>query len=76
MVFDTGSSDTFLPSKSCNSSCDGHKRYDPTASKTAVDLNKTFELGFGGSTDATLSGEQYNDTVSIAGLTVLYRISA
>ena len=76
MDFDTGSSDTFLPSKLCNSSCDGHNRYNPTASKTAVDLNKTFELGLGGATGDTLSGELYDDTVSIAGLTVSYRISA
>lgn len=72
MDFDTGSSDLFLPSISCGSSCDGHARYDPSASKTSVDLNKTFDLMYG--SGDSVSGEQYNDTASIAGLTVPYRI--
>lgn len=72
MDFDTGSSDLFLPSISCDSSCDGHARYDPSASKTSVDLNRTFDLMYG--SGDSVSGEQYNDTASIAGLTVPYRI--
>ena len=72
MDFDTGSSDLFLPSISCDSSCDGHARYDPSASKTSVDLNKSFDLMYG--SGDSVSGEQYNDTASIAGLTVPYRI--
>ena len=74
MDFDTGSSDIFLPSTSCDNSCDGHTRYNPVASKTAVDLNDTFLLEYGDG--SSVSGEQYNDTVSIAGLTVSYCISA
>ena len=74
MDFDTGSSDTFLPSKGCDSTCDGHTRYDPSASASAVDLNKPFQLQYGDG--SAVSGEQYNDTVSIAGLTVSYCISA
>ncbi|KAI9440395.1 acid protease [Lactarius indigo] len=65
--FDTGSSDIFLPSTGCDSSCDGHTRYDPNASTSAVDRKATFELMYGDG--STVSGEQYDDTVSIAGLT-------
>jgi len=70
--FDTGSSDIFLPSTGCDSSCNGHTRYDPSAS--AVDRNKPFKLEYGDG--STVSGEQYIDTVSIAGLIVSYCISA
>ncbi|KAI9464474.1 acid protease [Lactarius psammicola] len=62
--FDTGSSDIFLPSTGCDSSCDGHARYDPSVS--GVDRNKSFKLKYGDG--SAVSGEQYDDTVSIAGL--------
>ncbi|KAG1805346.1 acid protease [Suillus subaureus] len=44
---DTGSADLFLPSVDCNDSCNGHNRYDPSKSSTAVDLHKKFVLTFG-----------------------------
>ena len=66
--FDTGSSDLFLPSPSCNSNCSGHKSYDPDASSTAHDISKTFSLAFGDG--STVDGNQFTDVVSIAGLTV------
>ena len=72
MLFDAGSSDIFLPSTGCDCSCDGHTRYNPRASGT--DLNKTFELKF--ASGEFVTGELYNDTVSIAGLIVTYCISA
>ncbi|KAI0037915.1 acid protease, partial [Auriscalpium vulgare] len=65
--FDTGSSDLFLPGSSCGSTCSGHTLYSPSASSTAKDLKKTFSLAYGDG--STVSGEQYTDTVSIAGLT-------
>ncbi|KAI0064928.1 acid protease [Artomyces pyxidatus] len=65
--FDTGSSDLFLPSSTCNSTCSGHTAYDTSASSTAKDIKKTFQLQYGDG--STVSGEQYTDTVSIAGLT-------
>lgn len=66
--FDTGSSDLFLPSPSCDSSCSGHRLYDPNASSTAHNISKTFSLGFGDG--STSEGDQFTDVVSIAGLTV------
>jgi cathepsin D len=73
----TGGSDLFLASKNCNTSCSGHKQYDPSASFTSHDLGKNFTLeyfdGFGYS---TVSGEQYTDVVNIAGLVVRGDMSA
>ncbi|KAH7919101.1 acid protease [Leucogyrophana mollusca] len=65
--FDTGSSDLFLPGPACGSSCNGHTKYDPSSSSTSKDLGKTFTLKYGD--NSTVSGEQYTDTVAIAGLT-------
>jgi len=64
--FDTGSSDLFLPSISCNSSCSGHTMYAPNASSSAQDLGQTFFIGFGDKSN--VQGEQFTDVVQIAGL--------
>ncbi len=66
--FDTGSSDLFLPSPSCDSTCSGHTLYDSNASSTANDISKTFTLAFGDG--SSVDGDQFTDVVSIAGLTV------
>ncbi|VDB83061.1 unnamed protein product [Peniophora sp. CBMAI 1063] len=65
--FDTGSSDLFLPSSSCGSTCSGHTLYNPSKSSTAKSLGKSFSLAYGDG--STVSGTQYTDTVAIAGLT-------
>ncbi|KAI9570735.1 aspartic peptidase domain-containing protein [Boletus coccyginus] len=65
MDFDTGSADLFLPASNCNSTCDGHTRYDPNASSSAVDLHQSFALTYGDG--STVAGELYADTVGIAG---------
>ena len=70
--FDTGSSDLFLPSTSCTSNCKGHKLYNPTASSTSIDRRKTFYLQYGDG--SYVRGQQYTETVSVAGLTVSYPI--
>ncbi|KDQ07014.1 hypothetical protein BOTBODRAFT_181072 [Botryobasidium botryosum FD-172 SS1] len=62
--FDTGSSDLFIPSSSCKN-CGSHTTYNP--SKTSKDLRKEFSLSYGDG--STTSGEQYSDTVTVAGLT-------
>ncbi|KAI0296947.1 acid protease [Multifurca ochricompacta] len=65
--FDTGSSDLFLPSSTCGSTCKGHRLYNTKASSTAYDLKKTFILKYGDGSSVT--GEQYTDTVSIGHFT-------
>ncbi|KAF8480125.1 acid protease [Russula ochroleuca] len=65
--FDTGSSDLFLPSPKCGSSCSGHNLYDPSKSSTAKDLSETFSLAYGDG--STVTGEQFTDVVSIVNLT-------
>ncbi|KAH8986124.1 acid protease [Lactarius akahatsu] len=63
--FDTGSSDLFLPASNCDSSCSGHTLYDPESSSTSSDVGQSFKLQY---TDGSaVSGEQYTDTVTIAG---------
>lgn len=64
--FDTGSSDLFLPSSNCGSSCSGHTKYNPSKSSTAKDAKKRFSLAYGDG--STVSGEQYTDTVNFGGL--------
>jgi len=65
--FDTGSSDLFLPGPDCSESCSGHTVYDPSSSSTSSDVGQTFTLTYGDG--SSVKGEQYTDTVGIAGLT-------
>lgn len=58
-----------LPAQACNNSCDGHTRYDPTASSTAVDLGRTFEIKYSGGSD--VNGTLYADNVFMGGYEVL-----
>ena len=73
----TGGSDLFLASKNCNSSCSGHKEYDPSASFTSRDLGKNFTLEYNdGFEISAVVGEEYTDVVTIAGLVVRGDMSA
>ncbi|KAI8865619.1 acid protease [Ramicandelaber brevisporus] len=67
VMFDTGSADLILPGANCESNCKGHTLYDSSQSSDSQDLGIPFELHMGDGT--TASGEQYTDTISIAGLT-------
>ncbi len=69
MLFDTGSSDVFLPGSDCGGSCRGHVLYDTSESSTAHDLKKTFEARYGNGTDF-VNGTLYTDDITIAGYTV------
>ena len=68
VVFDTGSSDLFVPSTKCDSTCSGHTLYDPSSSSTSDDLGDNFSLGY--VDGSILSGEEYTDDVTIAGVVV------
>ncbi|KAH9030179.1 acid protease [Lactarius hengduanensis] len=63
--FDTGSSDLFLPGSDCDLTCSGHTLYNPKSSSTSSDVGQSFELQYGDG--STVSGEQYTDTVTLAG---------
>jgi cathepsin D len=65
--FDTGSSDLFLPASNCNTNCAGHTLWTTSKSSTAKSLGKSYSLAFGDG--STVSGTQFSDTVTIAGLT-------
>lgn len=72
--FDTGSSDLFVPSTSCeNLFCFEHKKYDPSASSTSHDLGMRFNLSYLDASNVT--GKQYTDVVTIAGLVVRGMVS-
>jgi cathepsin D len=64
---DTGSSDLFIPSQSCDSTCSGDNIYNPSASHTSTDTGKSFNLTYGSGFAAV---EEFTDTITIAGLTV------
>ncbi|KAH7886974.1 aspartic peptidase domain-containing protein [Phlebopus sp. FC_14] len=63
--FDTGSADLVLPGAVCDSTCNGHTRYDPTQSSSSVNINQTFSLSYGDGSN--VQGEQYVDNVFVGG---------
>ncbi|KAI9438022.1 acid protease [Lactarius indigo] len=66
--FDTGSSDMFLPSSTCDSSCNGHILYNSSESSTSYNLEAApFFLQYGDG--SAVRGTLYTDDVSIAGYT-------
>ncbi|KAF8129279.1 aspartic peptidase domain-containing protein [Boletus edulis] len=60
--FDTGSADLFLPSSDCDNTCDGHTRYNPGKSFSAVNMHRGFHLAYG---SGDVFGDEYTDTVTI-----------
>ncbi|KAF8266901.1 aspartic peptidase domain-containing protein [Lactarius quietus] len=64
---DTGSSDLFFPSSTCDSTCKGHKLYDASESSTAYGLRSPFYLRYGDGSG--VNGTLYTDDVTIAGYT-------
>ncbi|KAL4079471.1 aspartic peptidase domain-containing protein [Scleroderma citrinum] len=63
--FDTGSSDLLIPSITCNTTCSGHRRYDPNQSTTSHGVNGSFSIRYGDGSTAV--GELYTDNVFIGG---------
>lgn len=64
---DTGSSEIYISSSDCDSSCNHHNLYDASKSSTAHDLKSQFSLQYSGGSS---SGTLYTDDVTIAGYTV------
>ncbi|CEF67050.1 Cathepsin D [Strongyloides ratti] len=63
VLFDTGSSNLWLPCKGCpisNLACDFHKQFDCSASTTCTSTNQDFNIQYG---SGSMSGKVDTDTV-------------
>eukprot|EP01135_Chromosphaera_perkinsii_P000515 Nk52_evm9s106 gene=Nk52_evmTU9s106 len=68
VIFDTGSSNLWVPSIKCKSpTCKIHKKYDSSKSSTYHANGTTFSLKYG---SGSLSGMQSTDDVTFAGVTI------
>jgi hypothetical protein len=67
VIFDTGSSNLWIPGKSCGLNCGLHPQYDSTKSTTYVANGTTFAIQYG---SGPVSGFLSEDSVNVGGLEV------
>jgi len=68
VIFDTGSSDLWVASSQCDSSCGRHAKYNSAKSSTYVANGTAFDIMYG---SGPVSGFESVDTLQTGGLTVL-----
>jgi len=68
VIFDTGSSDLWVASSQCDSSCGRHAEYNSAKSSTYVANGTAFDIMYG---SGPVSGFESVDTLQTGGLTVL-----
>ncbi|XP_027595442.1 pepsin A-like [Pipra filicauda] len=72
VVFDTGSSNLWVPSVFCSSpACRNHNRFNPADSSTFLSTNDTLFIAYG---TGSMSGVLGYDTVNVAGINVRNQI--
>ncbi|EDV29376.1 Lysosomal aspartic protease [Trichoplax sp. H2] len=69
ILFDTGSSDLWVPSTKCNgnAACESHDKYDHTKSSTYVSNGQQWSIQYG---SGAASGFLSEDVVTVAGISV------
>ncbi|CAD7002399.1 lysosomal aspartic protease-like [Ceratitis capitata] len=76
VLFDSGSSNLWVPSATCptsNEACQLHNKYNSSASSTYVANGEAFSIEYG---SGSLSGFLSQDTVRVAGLTISNQVFA
>ncbi|XP_008066666.1 chymosin [Carlito syrichta] len=71
VVFDTGSSDLWVPSVDCNSdACQNHHRFDPSKSSTFQNMDKSLSIQYG---TGSMEGFLGYDTVTVSSIVDLHQ---
>ncbi|KAM6133080.1 pepsin A-5 [Phoenicopterus ruber ruber] len=72
VIFDTGSSNLWVPSVFCSSrACSNHNRFNPTESSTFVGTNDSLEITYG---TGSMTGILGYDTVTVSDIEVVNQI--
>ncbi|XP_078514911.1 pepsin A-like [Lissotriton helveticus] len=72
VIFDSGSSNLWVPSVYCSSSaCSNHNRFSPSSSSTFQSTSTSLSIGYG---TGSMTGVLGYDTVEVGGLTVTSQV--